>query len=348
MVFHQERSPIMPKVTVLMPTFNVAPWVEEAIRSVLVQTYQDFELLVMDDCSTDNTLEVVRSIHSSKIRIEMNEHNLGLSANLNRGLSLIDTEYVARMDGDDIAEPTWLEKEVAILEAHPEIGICGAGWEWFSSKSGTGRYPELPEDNKANLLFGCSVIVPTFRMSLYRDLGLRYREDAFPAEDYRFWVDCVRHTQIYNIQETLFHYRMHPSQICTSKRMAQLEKVAETRRTMLLWLAPDLAENEVQYFLNSFAQGVISSKQELRQARLFSKKLLHCNAKEGNCSSVALKNRIHSLIVLAVYDYVVRTYFSQGYSLRKYANYLFSGMAFHTNRKYEIKFFAKSVLHKHA
>lgn len=338
----------MPKVTVLMPTYNVAPWVEEAVHSVLAQTYPDFVLLVMDDCSSDNTLEIVRAINDSRIRIEKNEHNLGLSANLNRGLSLIDTEYVARMDGDDVAEPFWLEKEMSILENHPEIGICSGGWEWFGSKNGIGRYPEMPEDNKANLLFGCSVIVPTFRMTLYRDLGLKYREDAFPAEDYRFWADCVRHTQIYNIQETLFHYRMHETQICSSKREAQVNKVAEVRRYMLQWLAPTLSEEEVQYFLSSFAQGKLLSKTDYKQMKSFANRLLQCNAKVGNFSADALSNRLHSHIVISVYTYVVETYFANGFGIGKYIKYLFSGMAFKTNEKYEVKFLVKCLLFKRA
>ena len=106
----------MPRVTVLMPTYNVAPWVEEAIHSVLRQTYRDFELLVVDDASTDDTLDRVRSIDDPRIRIASFPNNVGLSENLNRGLDIIDTELVARMDGDDIAEPDWLETGIHVLD----------------------------------------------------------------------------------------------------------------------------------------------------------------------------------------------------------------------------------------
>ena len=194
----------MVKVTVLMPTYNVAPYVKEAIESVLQQTYRDFELLVIDDCSTDNTVAIVRQINDPRIRVVQNERNLGLAENLNRGLSLISTEYVSRMDGDDIAEPQWLEREVSILDSHPDIGICGGGFERFGSCKSLVRFPEHHEDCLTNMLFECSIIVPTFRMSLYRDRGLRYRTDAFPAEDYQFWAECLRIAKAHNIQETLF------------------------------------------------------------------------------------------------------------------------------------------------
>ena len=125
-----------------MPTYNVAPYVKEAIESVLRQSYHDFEMLVVDDASTDDTLAVVHSIYDPRIRIAAFDNNVGLAENLNRGLALIDTEYVARMDGDDIAEPFWLEKEVAVLDTHPEIGICSGGFERFGTVQSLVRFPE--------------------------------------------------------------------------------------------------------------------------------------------------------------------------------------------------------------
>ena len=133
-----------------MPTYNVAPWVEEAIRSVLRQTYRDFELLVVDDASTDDTLDRVRSIDDPRIRIASFPNNVGLSENLNRGLDLIDTELVARMDGDDIAEPDWLETGIRVLDSHPEVGVCSFGFQFFGTKTSLVRFPEHHEDSKAS------------------------------------------------------------------------------------------------------------------------------------------------------------------------------------------------------
>ena len=146
----------MPRVTVLMPTYNVAPWVEEAIQSVLNQTHRDFELLVVDDGSTDNTLDHVRSIQDDRIRIAAFPDNVGLAENLNRGLDLIGTELVARMDGDDIAEPDWLETGINVLDTHPEVGICSFGFQFFGTKTSLVRFPEHNEDSKAQMLFGCT------------------------------------------------------------------------------------------------------------------------------------------------------------------------------------------------
>ena len=336
----------MAKVTVLMPTYNVEKYVREAIESVLRQTFTDFELLVMDDCSTDGTLEVVRSISDPRIRIEQNPKNLGLADNLNRGLSLITTELVARMDGDDIAEPFWLEREVEVLDNHPEIGIVSGGFERFGTQQSLVRFPEKHEDGLANMLFECTVIVPTYRMTLYRDHGLRYSSEAFPAEDYRFWAECLRVTKLYNIQETLFHYRMHPTQICTEKRMVQQEKVAQVRRYMLDWLSDRFSEEEKQYYVRQFTRKEIDTREDFRERKAFAQKMKEMNRSVGHFDETALRRRLDKHLTLSLYDTIVNRYFADSYSIGNYIKYLGSGLAFKTSRKYETKFLLKSLLHK--
>ena len=242
----------MPKVTVLMPVYNVGAYVDKAIRSILRQTYQDFVLLIMDDGSTDDTAARVMRFRDARIRYERNERNLGLADNLNRGLSLIDTEYVARFDGDDIAEPDWLEANMQVLESHPEIGICSSGFQWFGTRKGTILYPEHHKDSMCQMLFGCTVIVPVFRKAVLDEHHIRYKASAFPAEDYQMWAECYRVTQVYNIPRVLFHYRMHDSQISTDKRQAQIEKTKEVQRYMLEWLNPAIPEEDIRFFFEVF------------------------------------------------------------------------------------------------
>lgn len=331
-----------------MPTYNVAPYVREAIDSVLQQTYHDFELLVIDDCSTDNTVEVVRNIDDPRIHIVQNEKNVGLAENLNRGLSHITTEYVTRMDGDDIAEPRWLEREVAILDNHPDIGICSGGFERFGTVKSLVRFPEHHEDCMANMLFECSVIVPTFRMSLYRDHGLRYSTESFPAEDYRFWAECLRVTKIYNIQETLFHYRMHPTQICTARRKEQQHKVAQVRLYMLEWLSGDFTEEDQAYYTGQFMTPQIASKQDYQERKAFCRKMIEKNQSVGHFDEEALRRRLDKHLRITLYSTIVERYFRNRYTLLAYMRYLFSGMALRCGCKYETKFLLKSLLCKKA
>ena len=330
----------MPRVTVLMPTYNVAPWVEEAVQSVLNQTYRDFELLVVDDGSTDNTLDHVRSIQDDRIRIAAFPDNVGLAENLNRGLDLIGTELVARMDGDDIAEPDWLETGINVLDTHPEVGICSFGFQFFGAKTSLVRFPEHHEDSKAQMLFGCTVIVPVFRKSVFTDNHLRYSTEAFPAEDYMMWANAYRVTQVYNVQRTLFHYRTHPTQISTSRREAQIVKSNEVRLKMLHWLNPNFTDEEKRYFLDVFVPCKIESKEDITELKHFAQLLISHNT-YGNYSNEALRQKFKFHIGYGVLEYVEHTYFAQQYTpialIRLISDGLYSTLPAKNRRKIIVK-----------
>ena len=335
----------MPRVTVLMPTYNVAPWVEEAVQSVLNQTYRDFELLVVDDGSTDNTLDHVRSIQDDRIRIAAFPDNVGLAENLNRGLNIIDTELVARMDGDDIAEPDWLETGINILDTHPEVGICSFGFQFFGTKTSLVRFPEYHEDSKAQMLFGCTVIVPVFRRAVMADNHLRYSTEAFPAEDYMMWANIYRVTQVYNVQRTLFHYRTHATQISTSRRKAQIEKSNEVRLKMLHWLNPDFTDEEKQFFLDVFVPCKIDSRKDIATLKAFAQLIIDRNI-PGNYSDDVLRRKFKSHIAYGTLDYVEHRYFPSQYTLLALIRLLASGLYHTLPKKNRRKLIAKCLLLK--
>ena len=333
----------MPRVTVLMPTYNVAPWVDEAIQSVLNQTYKDFDLLVVDDASSDDTLAHVRAIDDPRIRIATFPNNVGLADNLNRGLDLIDTELVARMDGDDIAEPDWLETGMKVLDSHPEVGVCSFGFQFFGTKTSLVRFPEWNEDSKAQMLFGCTVIVPVLRRSVFVENNLRYSTAAFPAEDYMMWSNVYRVTQVYNVQRTLFHYRTHETQISTSKRQAQIEKSNEVRLKMLNWLNEDFSDDEKRYFLNVFVPCVVDGEESVDELKRFAELLVSRNT-QHHYDNEALRKKFQSHIAYGVLDFVEKHYFSKRYGLPSYARLLFSGLYGTMPAKNRRKLLAKSML----
>lgn len=335
----------MSRITVLMPAYNVGAYIKEAIESVLAQTFKDFTLLVIDDCSTDNTAEVVHSFSDPRIRYEKNEHNLGLAENLNRGLELSDTELCARMDGDDIAEPNWLETGVKILDTHPEVGICSFGFQFFGTKTSVVRFPEHNEDSKAQMLFGCTVIVPVFRRSVMAENGFRYSTEAFPAEDYMMWSHCYRVTQVYNVQATLFHYRMHETQISTSKRIAQQEKSDIVRLRMLEWLNPDFSEEEKLFFLQKFVPGKIEKKDDVATLQRFADLLVRHNVL-NHYDNDALRRKFKTHIAYATLSFVEDEYFPKGYDLCRYMRFATSGLFGVVPVKNRRKILAKSLLMK--
>ena len=333
----------MARVTVLMPTYNVAPWVEEAIQSVLNQTYSDFELLVVDDGSTDDTLEHVSSIEDSRIRIAAFPDNVGLADNLNRGLDLIETELVARMDGDDIAEPDWLETGVKVLDSHPEIDICSFGFQFFGTKTSLVRFPEHHEDSKAQMLFGCTVIVPVMRRKVFIDNNLRYLTDTFPAEDYSLWARAYRVAKVYNVQHTLFHYRTHATQISTARRQAQIEKSNEVRSQMLEWLNPDFSDKEKRYFLDNFVPCKIERKEDINCLKQFADLLVSRNT-QGHYDTSALRRKFKSHIAYGALTYAEEKYFPKNYNPICLFRLLTSGFYCTLPAKNRHKIFVKCLL----
>jgi glycosyltransferase involved in cell wall biosynthesis len=124
----------IPKVTVLLPVYNSAPFLRQAVDSILAQTRGDFELLAIDDGSTDASLEILHSYHDPRLRIIQHPRNLGLVASLNEGLDLAHGEYVARMDADDAMVPERLAEQSAFLDARPDIAVVAAFVEFINTE----------------------------------------------------------------------------------------------------------------------------------------------------------------------------------------------------------------------
>ena len=121
----------MPKLSVIMPAYNAEKYIGEAIESILNQTFTDFEFIIIDDGSSDHTADIIKGFHDERIRFIQNEKNSGVANTLNKGLELSQGEYIARMDADDISLPARFEKQVAFMEANPDVAVVGCGIELF-------------------------------------------------------------------------------------------------------------------------------------------------------------------------------------------------------------------------
>lgn len=204
-----------PKLTVFMPMYNSARYVAETIDSVLKQTFTDFEFLIIDDGSTDDSVAVVSQYTDPRIRLERNPQNLKLAKTRNRGLELARGEYIAFIDSDDICQPERLALQVAYLDTHPEIGVCGTWFTTFGEcKPETVRVPADPQRIKTELWFDSMIPNTTamIRKSWFKDL--RYDETLlYYAEDYDLWLraSCTMH--LGNIPRSLVLVRMHQASI---------------------------------------------------------------------------------------------------------------------------------------
>lgn len=210
-------------VSIVMPFYNGEKYLREAIDSILNQTFKDFELLALDDGSTDASVSVVNSYNDSRIRLIQCEHNF--IATLNHGLKEAKGKYIARMDADDITMPERLEKQYTFMETHSEVDVCGSWAEIFGEGEGTIQVNTDHVSIVSGLLLGNGMIHPTtmIRSATLTKYDLKYLEYAW-AEDYKLWVDmALAGASFANLPEVLIRYRRSPSQV-TQRNWEQMMK----------------------------------------------------------------------------------------------------------------------------
>lgn len=225
-------------VTVFIPTYNAAPFIKDAIDSILAQTFGDFELLVVDDGSTDGTPAIVAAIPDPRIRLIRLEPNRGVSAAANVGLKEARGRFLMRFDSDDIALPARVARQLDYMLRHPDLAISGTWMENFGAitRSTVGRLPEGHDDIAARFLFKSGIYNPTAMMALdpIRAAGLTYDEDVKAGEDYRFWIQAVASgLRFANVPENLHRYRVHATQL-TQTRIAETRAANVATRRILL------------------------------------------------------------------------------------------------------------------
>ena len=201
----------MPKVSVLVPIYRTREdFLRAAIDSILRQTFRDFELILLDDCPEDSREAVVRSYDDKRIVYLKNDRNLGITPSRNRLIDLAKGEYLAIFDHDDVSLPLRLERQVAYLDAHPEVGVVSS-WTGTVGGGRIVRNPERDEDIRVTLMWDCPVThsAAMIRKSVLTGNGIRYEEYFSPAEDYGLWCRLVPVTKFHNIPEVLFEYRDH-------------------------------------------------------------------------------------------------------------------------------------------
>ena len=204
-----------PRVSVVIPARNAALYLRDSIDSILNQTFSDFEILIIDDNSTDNTLEIIRTYRDDQL-IVLKNPSKGLPAALNFGMKKAKGEFIARMDADDIANNTRLQKQVDYLDANPNLGVCGTLFKEFGDGDVIHDHKECVR--YADILRGCYIGHPTamFRLALFRRNNLYYDKSLPLGEDYDLWSRAVRVMEIGNVQEVLLRYRRHGSSVTAS------------------------------------------------------------------------------------------------------------------------------------
>ena len=237
-----------PSLSILMPVYKTAPYLQEAIDSMLAQSFTDFELIVLDDCSPDNAEEILDRYDDPRIVRYRGTENKGLSNVLNIGLDLAKGRYVARMDSDDISLPDRLATQVNYLEAHPDVDLCSCGMKLFGAKEGNWIRESDPEMVKITALFFSPILHASsvLRKESFDRFGLRFKQEMVPAEDYDLWCRALeKGLKLVNIPECLYLYRIRPDQATENSERTSRKEV-EVRKCFLRAVYPFLEEAELE------------------------------------------------------------------------------------------------------
>lgn len=212
---------VVVKVSVVMPAYNAEKYIDESIKSILNQSYNNFEFIIINDGSTDRTKDIILSYSDKRIVYLENEKNSGIVITLNRGLEKANGKYIARMDADDIAAKTRLAKQVAYMEKNEDVGVLGTGVRLFGENiQEEGRvFTRNSEQLKAELIFNSCVAHPTvmIRSSVLKDNQLKYNSEYAGAEDYLLWWEIAKVSKIATLSDALVKYRIHSTQVTKTK-----------------------------------------------------------------------------------------------------------------------------------
>lgn len=232
----QEDNPL---VSIVIPVYNAEKYINESIDSCLNQTYQNKEIIVVDDKSTDNTLNILKKYEDKIILIPVEKQN-GLGNVINIGIRQSKGKYIARMDADDVMYPTRLEKQIAYLESNPICVAIGGQIDIIDENSNiTGHRGYAFDDSniKKNMFLFMPFAHPavTLRKSAIESVGL-YPENIWKVEDVKFFFLLSRQGEYHNISETVLKYRMTFSTQSQSKMVDHFKKTNEVRK----WAITDL------------------------------------------------------------------------------------------------------------
>lgn len=234
----------MPKVTVLMSVYNGEKYLREAIESILNQTFRDFEFIIINDGSSDSSKDIILSYKDSRIRTIDNKQNIGLTKSLNKGLKMAKSEYIARIDADDILIKDCFKEKMEFMAKYPDVAALGNWMEIMDMKSGKSyilKYETDPTIIKWATIFKSQIAHSSafFRKRIIDEVGY-YNEKYKYAQDFDLWFRISRRYKIMNLSKVLLKYRIH------SQRLSDLADSHKKQKQ----LVSDIIFNNINYYID--------------------------------------------------------------------------------------------------
>lgn len=241
------------KISIVLPVYNGSAYISDSINSILAQTYTNWELIIVDDCSTDKTPEIINHFRESDSRIIIctNERNLGLPNALNAGFSLASGDYYTWTSDDNLYLPGALEKMINVLEKEPDILMVYADYSMVDPSGNIIIEMKLPESQyivTGNICGACFL----YRSDAAKQAGT-YDPETFLAEDYDYWIRIYKQGNIRHLSENLYLYRMHPNSLTSTKQELIKKQAYKVMEKHFLFFYENAGENNLLYdFFDGF------------------------------------------------------------------------------------------------
>jgi glycosyltransferase involved in cell wall biosynthesis len=243
------KSPI---VTVLMPVYNAGKYLNDAIASILNQTYENFEFLIINDGSTDESVKIIKSFDDKRIRLIENETNKGLIASLNIGLIESKGEFIVRMDQDDISLNHRIEAQINFLVENPQYGLIGSWFEDFGENipSKIVKYSTIDSEIRIRHLYQTHISHPTavIKKEIIEKYNLQFDPNQVNGEDYDFWVRLSQYCKISNFPEMLVRKRDHPRNITNQYSQSMSETCTRVKQNQFRKMGIELSQTQTDIY----------------------------------------------------------------------------------------------------
>ncbi len=294
-----------PLISVIMSVYNEERYLQDAIDSILAQTVSDFELIIVDDGSTDRTREILSGYRDPRIQVLFNDENCGLTVNLNRALDVAEGIFIARMDGDDIAYPNRLEKELEYLKRHPELMLISCRTKTFGDQNLQSDITGSSEYLRCRMLVRPVLAHPGFmaRREVFRELGYQYDESFRQAQDYDLAARLTRRYSIGICPEVLLEYRAHEGQVSNKVGGSQFRNADRVRERLLQELGIALTEQEWDIYHQLILEKPSKTVDTYIQAVRIIDRVVEQNDKLGIYDKVILKDTLGRIVS----DWIIRS-----------------------------------------
>ncbi len=287
-----------PALSVVLPTYNAERYIAAAIESVLKQDFTDFELLVVDDGSTDTTYARLQSLATDpRVRLLSNETNIGLISTLHRAYQECRAPLIARMDADDICDPNRFRRQATFLKENPGVSIVGGAIRFFGNVvPHSFQFPINHRDIRAAMLFYCPLAHPAlmFRRELIDQGLMSYDDDFRHAEDYHLWSRILLSVEAANLPEVVLNYRLHANQVSSDSSARQYAASLRVRQQMLKECGISPSEEELTLHESVILERCLPITDYMPQLATWFRRLEAANTESGYWEPAALHRQLRA------------------------------------------------------